>query len=213
MKNVDKKRYQDAQDKENRASVHVAALVEVISFDPNEMTVVVKPLSKYLENGAWQSQSQILDVPVSYTKSGGFIIRPWFKRGDIGLVVYVDHDIDNAVATASECVPNTERNHSTSDAIFVGAIVPGTKPQKALPAEAFVISNEDETVYLAVYQDKIEAIVEGTEIIVEPEKITMNTQDVVINAGGNIDMTAAGDINITAGGNLNDTASAINHNG
>jgi hypothetical protein len=173
MRNVDQKRYQDAQDKTNREAVNVSAVVRVISFDPNAMTVTVQPLSKYLEGGEYKSQPQILRVPVSYTKSGGFIIRPWIKPGDIGLVVYVDHDIDNAVATASEGKPNTERNHSTSDAVFVGAVVPGNKPMSGIPDEAVVISTDDASTYIAISQDSIEMI-----------------------SSGNISATASGDVSI-----------------
>jgi len=158
MRNVDQKRYQDAQDKKNREAVNVAALVRVVSFNPKAMTVTVQPLSKYLEGGTYKSQPPILDVPVTLTKSGGFIIRPWIKAGDVGLVVYVDHDIDRAVATGDEGEPNTERNHSTSDAVFVGAIVPGKNPVIGLPDEAVVLSTEGGETYIAVMKDKVQIV-------------------------------------------------------
>jgi hypothetical protein len=180
MRNVDPKRYQDAQDKTNREAVRVAAIVEVISFDPGKMRVTVKPLSKYLDGGEYKSQPQILDVPVGYTKSGGFIIRPWFKKGDIGNVVYLDHDIDRVAETGQECKPNTERNHSTSDAVFIGAIVPGNKPMSGIPDEAVVISNDAASTYIAVMQDSIEIISSGN--------ISMTASDDVSIVGARIDL-------------------------
>lgn len=213
MNNIDPKRYQDAQDKTNREAVNVASVVKVVSFDPNKMTVTVQPLSKFLENGEYKSQSQILDVPVSFTKSGGFIIRPWIKAGDLGLVVYVDHDIDKAVAGGAECEPNTERNHSTSDAVFVGAIVPGTSPAPGLPSEAVVISNDDGDVNIAIFQAEITATVKGSVLDITPDKISMTTQKVEIVAP-NVDIT--GDVHIT--GTVTDDAdvtakgiSLVNH--
>jgi hypothetical protein len=173
MKNVDPKRYQDAQDKTNREAVNVSAVVKVISFDPGKMSVTVQPLSKYLEGGEYKSQPQILGVPVSYTKSGGFIIRPWIKPGDIGLLVYVDHDIDNAVATASEGKPNTERNHSTTDAVFVGAVVPGNKPMSGIPDEAVVISTDDASTYIAITNGSI-IIKAGANILMDAPRIDVN---------------------------------------
>lgn len=150
MNNVDPKRYQDAQDKKNRQSVNVAALVKVTAFNAAAMTVDVQPLSQHLENGEYQSQPPILGVPCSFTKSGGFIIRPWIKAGDVGLVVYIDHDIDKAVADGQESKPNTERNHSTSDAVYIGGIVTGNAPVGGLPDGAAVIGTEDGSTYIAV---------------------------------------------------------------
>lgn len=150
MKNVNPMRYQQQQDKQNKEAVNVAAIVKVTGFDPSKMTVDVQPLSKHLENGAYQSQPPVLGVPVAYTKSGGFVFRPWIKAGDIGLVVYVDHDIDKAVSDGKESEPNTERNHSASDAVFIGGIVPGNAPVGGLPDGAAVIGTEDGNTYIAI---------------------------------------------------------------
>ena len=159
MKNIDPKRYQDAQDKTNRQSVNVAAIVRVTAFDPVKMTVDVQPLSKHLEGGVFQSQPQILGVPISSTKSGGFLIRPWVNPDDIGLVVYIDHDIDRAISEGKESEPNTERNHSTSDAVFIGGIVPGHAPAPGnLPSDAVVISTEDGNAYIAIKPGQIELV-------------------------------------------------------
>ena len=91
---TDAYRYQSAQDKTNRAAINVAALVEVLAFDPDAMTVDVQPLSKYLDAGIWKVPPPTLGVPVATFSMGGFIMRPWIDDGDVGLVVYADHDID-----------------------------------------------------------------------------------------------------------------------
>lgn len=158
MSNVNPKRYQDAQDKTNREAVNVAAIVSVMAFDSARMTVDVQPISKHLENGAYQSQPPILGVPVSCMRGGGFIFRPWYKQGDVGWVVYADHDIDRAVSTGVESEPNTERNHSTSDAMFVGGIVTGAAPVTGLPDGAAAISTEDGSVCFAVMPDKVKIL-------------------------------------------------------
>lgn len=150
MKNVNPMRYQQQQDKQTKAAVNVAAIVKVTGFDPAKMTVDVQPLSKHLENGTYQSQPPVLGVPVAATKSGGFVFRPWIQAGDIGLVVYIDHDIDKAVADGKESEPNTERNHSTSDAVFIGGIVPGNAPVGGLPDGAAVIATADGGTYIAI---------------------------------------------------------------
>ncbi len=150
VRNVDPYKYQQQQDKQAKASVNVSAIVRVTGFDPEKMTVDVQPVSKHLEDGNYQSQPPVLGVPVAATKSGGFIFRPWIKTGDIGLVVYVDHDIDKAVSDGKESEPNTERNHSTSDAVFIGGIVTGDAPVSGIPDNAAVIATDDGSVFIAV---------------------------------------------------------------
>ena len=182
MSAINPKRYQDAQDKENRESVNVAAIVRVIAFNPEKMTVDVQPISKHLEGGVYQSQPTILGVPVSYTKSGGFVFRPWIQPDDIGLVVYVDHDIDKVVANGKESEPNTERNHSTSDAVFIGGIVTGNSSLSALPNDSAVIATEDGSTVLEISKGVIR----------------MTTATVEINAKSNVLVKANGAITMTA---------------
>jgi len=149
-------KYEKAQQKQAAQSISVAAIVKVTSFDPTKMTVDVQPLSKRLEQGAYQTQPPILGVPVAVTKGGGFVFRPWYSPGDIGAVVFIDHDIDKTVADGSESEPNTERNHSTSDAVFVGGIVPGNAPISGLPGNAIALGMADGSCYIAVTAGGIE---------------------------------------------------------
>lgn len=148
--------YEQIHDRKLAESICVAAVVQVMKFDSAKMTVDVQPLSKHLENGSYESQPPILSVPVACTRSGGFIFRPWFKAGDTGVVVYLDHDSDSTVAGGKEAEPITERNHSTSDAIFMGAIVSGSYTVKGIPDESVTLSTEDGSIYIAVKKDGIE---------------------------------------------------------
>ena len=183
--------YQRVHDRKVLSSICVAAVVQVIAFDPQKMTVNVQPLSKHLENGKYESQPPILRVPVACTRSGGFIFRPWLKAGDTGLVVYLDHDMDSTVTGGKEAVPLTERNHATSDAVFIGGIVSGSYTVQGLPDEALVLAKEDGSAYVSIEKDKIKIKDEGTTAEFTPDKIKMNTGEVLINASGNITMTGA----------------------
>jgi len=156
MSNADQYKYEQAQGKKNKEAVNVAAIVKVTAFDAAKMTVNVQPLSKRLEQGSYQSQPPILSVPIAVTKGGGFVFRPWYSPGDVGVVLYIDHDIDKAVADGSEGEPNTERNHSTSDAVFVGGIVPGNSPVSGIPSDAIAIGTADGSCYVAVKAGGIE---------------------------------------------------------
>lgn len=121
MKNSRQYDYEKQQQKTASAAINVAQLVKIIAYDPAKMTVDVQPISKRLDQGSYESQPPILSVPISCQRGGGFAMRVNYKPGDVGSVVFCDHDIDNAVAGGAEGEPNTERNHSSSDAVFMAA--------------------------------------------------------------------------------------------
>ncbi len=191
MADVNQYNYQRIHDDKLRESICVAATVQVTAFDPAKMTVNVQPLSKHLENGKYESQPPILRVPVCMTRIGGFIFRPWIKVGDVGVVVYLDHDMDSTVTGGKEAQPLTERNHATSDAIFIGGIVSGDFTVKGLPDEAHVIAKEDGSIYVAVTKDKVAIKNGGTTADFTDSSIDMKTQTVNITASGNVNIKGA----------------------
>lgn len=135
-------------------NLHVAALVQVTKFDSVKMQVDVQPLSKWLTNGKYQSSPPILGIPVAPTVGGGFVLRPFYQTGDVGIVVFLDHDMDRALTEGGECEPNTERNHSLDDAVFVGGLTPGTKNIGEIP-EGLAIAKQDGSIYFDITNDKI----------------------------------------------------------
>lgn len=158
MANVRPYNYQQIHDRRLAESICVAAVVSVKAFDPVKMTVDVQPLSKHLENGKYESQPPILSIPVACTRSGGFIIRPWIKEGDVGVVVYLDHDMDSTVSGGKEAQPLTERNHATTDAIFIGGIVAGDYTVQGLPSESLVLATDDGSIYVAVTKSGVQIL-------------------------------------------------------
>ena len=152
---LDEYKYQQIHDEKLAASICVSAVVQVTSFDPAKMTVNVQPLSKGLQNGNYESSPPILGIPVACTKSGGFLFRPWLKAGDTGVVVYLDRESDGSVMGGKETIPSSRRNHSSSDSIFVGAIVPGNFTVSGLPDESIVLATEDGGKYVAITKEKI----------------------------------------------------------
>lgn len=149
-------KYQQVHDKKLAESICVAATVKVTAFNPDKMTVNVQPLSKHLENGKYETQPPILAIPVAFTRSGGFIIRPWISVGDVGVVVYLDHDMDSTVSGGKEAVPLTERNHATTDAIFIGGIVSGGYSASGIPNGSLALATDDGSVCLAVTKNGVQ---------------------------------------------------------
>lgn len=194
MPGLDTFKMQRIHDMRLAGSICVAAVVQVLSFDPKKMTVNVQPLSKQLENGEYESQPPILKVPVALTHCGGFIFRPWIKEGDIGTVVYLDHDMDATVTGGKEAKPLTERNHATTDAIFVGALVAGDYTVKGLPDESICIATEDGKIYVAITKDKVIVKNEDTTAEFTATTIDMKSTDINITLDGNMTVITGGKI-------------------
>lgn len=195
MSSVNPYNYEEIHDRKLAESICVSATVKVLKFDKDKMTVNVQPLSKHLENGKYETPPPILQVPVGATRIGGFIFRPWIKEGDVGTVVYLDHDMDATVTGGKEAKPLTERNHSTSDAIFIGGIVSGEYTVKGLPDEAHVIAKEDGEIYVAVTKEKV--IVKNTDTTVAEFKA-----DSIDMKSVNMNITLEGDMKVTTGGKI-----------
>lgn len=108
-------------------------------------------------------------------------------------MVFCDHDIDNAVSSGTEGEPNTERNHSATDAIFIGGILPGSA-SNSLP-DGYAIGTEGGSIYLVVKENGIEVLgdtkVTGDITIIGDVAVT---GDVTVTGS----ITATGDV--TAGG-------------
>ena len=124
--------------------VRVSALCKVTKFDASTMTVDVQPLSKALDGGVYRTPPPVLGVPVAMIRGGGFFLRPWYKSGDVGVIVYADHDIDRIAEAGQE------------DGIFVGAFIPKSNPISGVPDDTLVMSTEGGSVYIALHHDHIE---------------------------------------------------------
>ena len=104
-------------------------------------------------DGVMANQPQLTGVPVAALSMGDFTIRPWYQKGDVGLIVICDKDIDTAL-DGEIAEPATDRNHDITDAIFVGGIAKGGKAPSGLPSNALVLAAGG--TYIAVKPDGIE---------------------------------------------------------
>lgn len=79
---------------------------------------------------------------------GDYVIRPWYKRGDVGWVIVADFDSDAALQTGREAEPNTRRNHAPEDSLFLGGVCPRRQGTPGAAGDALVLAAG--SVYLAV---------------------------------------------------------------
>jgi len=192
--------------------IHTAVPGKILSFDPGNSTASIQPTAKFRKpDGISINFPQIHGVPVYFPQATGQNMTfTWhIEPGDDVVLIFLEQSLDQW-RTGGES--KTELKFDLQNAVaFTGLFAkPNPHVQRAADNKSIIIQRDAS--FVELFEQKIEVVVSGTEIIVEPEKITMNTVDVVINADGNIDMTAGGDINITAAGNLTDTASRIDHN-
>lgn len=176
-------RYQDTHDSNLIASIHVGAIVKVIGFDAKKMTVDVQPISKSVANGEPEVLPPILSVPMAATRSGGFVFKMQASVGDVGVVLFMDHDIDSVIATGKETTPLTTRMHAMDDAVYIGGVVTGIYEVNNLPEESTAIASEDGNIFIAVTKDKV--LVKngaGTSAEFTADAINMNAKDITIKA-------------------------------
>ena len=98
-----------AQSEKDREAVRVSMPVQVLAFYPDTMTVDVQPLVKEAIDGSYASAAPILGLHIACLCVGDYVIRPWYKRGDVGWVIVADFDSDAALQTGREAEPNTRR--------------------------------------------------------------------------------------------------------
>lgn len=145
--------YEEAQRNNLMKSICVADLVNVIAFYPEDMTVDVKPIVKEIRNGESISRPPILKVPVAMLGGAEVIMRPWYKKGDTGMVVYLDSGSDKALMLGQETDPGTSERHTGQDAVFCGIISAGNSTHAGLPKNGIVIGNIK--TYIAVTDGQI----------------------------------------------------------
>ena len=127
------------------ATLHVAEPSKVVRFDADAMTADVQPLVMREIDGVMATAPQLVAVPVLTLCAADWYIRPWYKPGDVGLLIYCDQDIDTALA-GEVAEPGTNRQHSMSDAVFVGGLwLKGNVPD-GLPDDALVIGTGSQRV-------------------------------------------------------------------
>lgn len=149
---------ESAQRQVVKEQVHVSDMVRVDVFYPETLTVDVTILAQKQIDASYESQRPVVNVPRVVLQFGQFVIRPWYREGDTGILLYNDTDTDNAMADGSEGEPNTARNHAPEDAKFIGGIkVDAAQIPTGIPDEALVLCNEAGDVFFSIKDDQIQS--------------------------------------------------------
>ena len=154
MKRSGQNALNQAMQRKMAEQIHVADLVEVLSFYPEDMTVDVKPLVMGIKEKSFVSRPPIMKVPIATLSGKDVFIRPWYQEGDIGIIIYMDFDTDNAFLSGEETEPLTTGCHTGKDGVFVGGVICGRSFPESFPPDSLVVGTENN--YIAFSADKIQ---------------------------------------------------------
>ena len=129
----------------------------VIDYDEDTNRATIQPLVMMMtQDGEKVSRSQVFDVPVFRFGGGGFFIRYPIKAGDFGWIKANDRDISLILQNGGvqQDMPNTERLHSFSDALFIPDALKGWAVAEK-NKDAMVIQSLSGDVVIALHDNKI----------------------------------------------------------
>lgn len=92
----------------------------VIAYDRETNRALVQPLIVMLTTANTQlERAQIASIPVLQLGGGGFVLSFPINPGDIGWIKANDRDISNFLQSYLQSPPNTIRQHTFADAMFI----------------------------------------------------------------------------------------------
>lgn len=113
----------DAQIQRAKLDIHTALPVKVISFDPQKQTITAEvQIKQVLTDGNAVSIPPLVDVPVSFSRGGGFAVTFPLQAGDEGFVVFAERCIDGWWQSGNASEPMDFRQFDLSDAMFIPGI-------------------------------------------------------------------------------------------
>ncbi len=115
---------------------------QVVAYDRNSNVATVQPLiSMVTTNGEVVRRAQI-SVPVVRLGGSGVVLSFMLASGDLGWIKANDRDISLYRQNKSETVPNTERAHSFSDAVFIPDVFHGVTINSGHMDHAVIQTND-----------------------------------------------------------------------
>lgn len=107
--------------------IHTATLVRVLAVRPAAGKVGfvdVQPLLLDVDtSGAVVEQSPVYNVPFTQLQGGSSAVILAPVVDDIGLCIFAERDITNIKTTQKEGPPNTQRQFSSADGLYIGGVL------------------------------------------------------------------------------------------
>jgi len=102
----------------------------ITDFDPEKQLVNVQLTIKKKYNGEVIAIPELMEVPISWPRAGGYMITFPIKEGDECLVEFFERSIDNWLLEGGVQDPENTRRHDFSDAVVHVGVWNQTNPIK-----------------------------------------------------------------------------------
>lgn len=179
---------------------------KVIAFDRTRNRVQVQPLISMVNtNGEVIERAQIASLPVFNVGGGGFILSFNLVPGNLGWIKANDRDLSLFLQTYDTSIPNTQRQHDFSDALFIPDVMTGwTIADEDAPNAVF--QTLDGTVRVVLWADKVKIT---APLVVLDTPLTHMTGDLHVDG----EIRAVGNITAGDGGRNIDVLNHIHQDG
>ena len=131
---------------ERLSDIDIGMIGRIETFDSKKMRADVIPLLKKKSGDQEVEYSILRDVPVIFLYSGGFYIRPFYKKGDLVHISFSTHDIEKALRDDKPTA--SQRIFSAENAFITGGIAKtGWKPPGDFSKDGLLIGHENGKVF------------------------------------------------------------------
>ena len=116
---------------------------QVVAYDRDDNMATVQPLITIVTtDGVVIRRAQLADVPVLRMGGNGVVMSFHLAQGDLGWIKSNDRDISLYKQNKAETIPNTNRKHSFSDAIFIPDVFKGVTINSGHKTHAVIQSGD-----------------------------------------------------------------------
>lgn len=193
--------------------MRVAMPAQVVSWNPEQQTVVAQPLirEKIIDRTTgsiqWVQLPQLLDVPVCFPQAGNFVLTMPITVGDEVLLVFNDMSLDAWWSLGGQQNWIDRRRHDLSDAIAVVGINNTQRVIQNILADGTELRSKDGNTKVTVQGTQLTLTVGSENIVIDSSHITLNATNIVLNG------TVAINGNTTITGTSTNVNSTFIHNG
>jgi hypothetical protein len=150
-------------------TVRVACPGIVQSFNPIEQTVVVQPairedLRQADMSKQWTQLPLLLDVPVCFSRAGGYTMTMPIKQGDECLVIFLDSCMDAWWSYGGVQNQIEKRRHDLSDAIAIFGIWSQPHRLANYSTNSCQLRNDNGSTYIELKDSNINIIADKVNI-------------------------------------------------
>jgi hypothetical protein len=127
---------------------------KIESFDKQKMRADVQPLLFQTSKGSRINNAIIPQVPVQFLFSGGFYIRPDYKKGDLVWLGYATFAIENQLKGHYEAT-NGATNHEHTLSVMNGVAMSGWNSPPEFSKAGLLLGHKDSGLWLQITDTEI----------------------------------------------------------